>query len=69
MEKIVHTLTRYLEKNPGDLEKMIFVAGPRQVGKTTLLKSWPKTFGSARAFYLLKSGVKISFFRPEISTS
>lgn len=45
-------ITQYVAKNPENLRKMLFVTGPRQVGKTTLLQSWPKALNLPRSFYL-----------------
>lgn len=52
MSKI--TKTRYLEKPIiSDLkEKMVFLGGPRQVGKTTFSKSLLATFGSEKTAYM-----------------
>lgn len=45
-------LGRYLLSHSEDLKKMVFVAGPRQVGKTTLLESLGPTLGFESILYL-----------------
>ncbi|MBI2337002.1 MAG: ATP-binding protein [Deltaproteobacteria bacterium] len=45
-------LSHYLQTHPQDLAKMVLVAGPRQVGKTTLVKRLPKLLGYRHSCYL-----------------
>ena len=45
-------LEHYLLKNPDNLEKMIFIAGPRQTGKTTMLQKLGPRLGFKEIRYL-----------------
>ncbi len=45
-------LGEYLIRNPENLKKMIFIAGPRQVGKTTLLENLGSRLGFSNIAYL-----------------
>ena len=45
-------LGRYLLEHPHNLDKMVFIAGPRQVGKTTLVQSLGPKLGFKNVLYL-----------------
>ena len=51
---MANTLTRYLSAKIKEdlLEKMVFLGGPRQVGKTTLSQSLIKNFFDGHPAYL-----------------
>ena len=45
-------LEKYFRNNPDNLSKMVFVAGPRQVGKTTLLGQLAQELGLGKVVHL-----------------
>ncbi len=49
---ITRYLETYLSQNKNDFEKMIFIAGPRQIGKTTLLENLAKVHKGSSVHYL-----------------
>ncbi len=69
-------LTRFLTANPDLLAKMIWVTGPRQVGKTTLIRSWPQALNLPNDHYLnwdipedrkILRGSNLNFFLDKMS--
>ena len=55
-------LGRYLLEHPHNLDKMVFIAGPRQVGKTTLVQSLGPKLGFKNVLYLGESVNEVAAF-------
>lgn len=71
-------LTTWLGQNPRRLKKMVFLAGPRQVGKTTLIKRLPEVLKRPDTVYLnwdipedqkILRAPNLSFFREKAASS
>lgn len=78
MEPRLRNLSLFLKKHPKNLQKMVWVTGPRQVGKTTLLQSWPREFALEPSYMLnwdvpedrrILRAKDLSFFRERVAQS